>query len=67
MIYRQVLAAGYLTHFGWGCEAGHHCGWATIEAESEAQAMMAVPALVRKMARVIPLKWHSPEAFESIH
>ena len=42
-----VNAAGYLNHFDWGCMSGVHCGWATIEAENEAQARLAVPPLVR--------------------
>jgi hypothetical protein len=32
-----------------------HSGWAIIEAESEAQARLAVPPLVRKWARIIKL------------
>jgi hypothetical protein len=53
MLVDQVLAMGYLNHFDWGCEAGVHCGWAIIEAESEDQARLAVPPLIRKQARVI--------------
>src|SRR5262249_24954495 len=40
-------AQGYLTHFDWGCMNGVHTGWALIEADSEAEARLAVPPLVR--------------------
>jgi len=48
-----VNAAGYLHHFDWGCMSGVHCGWATIEADNEAQARLAVPPLVRGQALVV--------------
>jgi hypothetical protein len=54
-VLKDFLSAGYLTHFEWGCEAGHHYGWAMIEAENEAEARMAVPSLLRGKARVIEL------------
>ena len=66
MILSQVLAAGYLTHFGWGCEVDHHCAWAIIEAESETQALMVVPVLLRSKARAIQLKWYSLEDIKSM-
>lgn len=47
-----VNAAWYLNHFDWGYMGGVHCGWATIEAESETQARLPVPPLVRGQARV---------------
>jgi hypothetical protein len=48
-----VNVAGYLNHFDWGCMGGVHCGWATIEAENETQARLAVPPLVHGQARVV--------------
>jgi hypothetical protein len=51
----EIHAQGYLSNFDWGCKAGVHTGWAVIEAESEAQARMAVPPLVRGQAQVIRL------------
>ena len=67
MVLRQVLAVGYLTHFGWGCAVGEHCAWAIIEAENEAEALMMVPAFIRRKARAIQLKWYSREDLESKH
>ena len=55
MLVQEVYAMGYLHHFDWGCMDGVHSGWAIIEAESEAQARLAVPAIVRGKARVIKL------------
>lgn len=55
MLVQQVYAMGYLHHFDWGCKDGVHSGWAIIEAESVAQAHLAVPAIVRSKARVIKL------------
>jgi hypothetical protein len=55
MLVQQIYAMGYLNHFDWGCMDGVHSGWAIIEAESEAQARLAVPAIVRGKARVIKL------------
>jgi hypothetical protein len=55
MLVDQVYAMGYLYHFDWGCMDGVHCGWAIIEAESEAQARLAVPSLLRNKARVVRL------------
>lgn len=55
MLLDEIQAIGYLHHFDWGCESGVHDGWAIIEAETEAQARLAVPSLLRRSARVIKL------------
>lgn len=54
-LVQQVYAMGYLMNFDWGCKSGVHSGWAIIEAESEDQARLAVPPLVRSKARVVKL------------
>jgi hypothetical protein len=54
-LIKQINAQGYLWNFDWGCKAGTHNGWATIEAENEAQARLAVPPLVRSRARITKL------------
>ena len=64
---QQLKAMGYLHNFDWGCKAGVHVGWAIIEAESEAQARMAVPPLVRDQARILKLNKFSPEEVDSLH
>jgi hypothetical protein len=55
MLIDQIYAMGYLYHFDWGCMDGVHCGWAIVEAESEADARLSVPPMVRNKARVIKL------------
>jgi hypothetical protein len=62
-----INAAGYLHHFDWGCMGGVHCGWAIIEAESEAEARMAVPPLVRDHARVVKVVQFTPSMLEWMH
>ena len=46
-VIQLVNAQGYLTRFEWGCMNGVHTGWAVIDAENEAEAVLAVPPLVR--------------------
>jgi len=58
-IVKQVIAAGYATHFEWGCTAGTHKGWVILEAETEAQALLVVPAIVRSKAKVYRLNHFS--------
>jgi hypothetical protein len=67
LLIDQIQAMGYLYNFDWGCKAGIHCGWAIIEAESEEQAKLAVPPLVRGAARVIRLVKFSPDAAGEMH
>jgi len=67
LIVSQVHAMGYLHNFDWGCDAGVHCGWAILSADSEAEARLAVPMLVRKDARVIPIVKYSPDNVRDLH
>ena len=62
-----VVAAGHITHFDWGCESGEHTGWAVLEAENEAEALLSVPALLRNKARAILLTKFTPEIIQSFH
>lgn len=66
-LLQLVRAMGYLYNFDWGCNSGVHCGWAIVEAESEAHALMAVPPLVRSRARVVRLTRFSPEDVDRLH
>jgi hypothetical protein len=61
------LAAGYLTHFSWGCKAGDHTGYVIFEAGSREEALLAVPAFVRQKARVIELVRFDAEAVRAMH
>ena len=53
--FNEVVAAGYTTHFDWGCTDGDHTGWVTIEAENAKQALMVVPSFLRGNARAVKL------------
>ncbi len=52
-VVQLINAQGYLAHFDWGCPRGVHTGWAVIAAESEAEARLVLPPLVRGEARVV--------------
>lgn len=67
MALKETLAIGYLTHFDWGCKDGAHTGWAILEAEDKAQAMMSVPTFLRNQATVIQLTKFDPERVEAMH
>lgn len=64
---KDVLAAGYLSHFDWGCLDGDHRGWVVIEAASAQEAMMVVPASHRPRASVVKLTKFSREQIEKTH
>ena len=56
-----------LVQYDWGCMAGEHVGWATVEAGSESEARNMVPALVRNKARITQVRKFSPSEIESFH
>ncbi len=64
---KETLAIGYLTHFDWGCKDGAHTGWAILEAEDKAQAMMSVPTFLRGQALVVQLTRFDPAKVEAMH
>ena len=64
---KEVLAIGYLTHFDWGCKDGVHTGWAILEAEDKAEAMMSVPTFLRGQARVVQLTKYQAGMVEAMH
>jgi hypothetical protein len=64
---KQVMFAGYITHFDWGCMDGEHTGWVIIEADNAKEALMVVPSGQRSSARVIRLTKFSPADVEKMH
>lgn len=66
-VIQDTLAMGYLTHFDWGCKDAEHTGWAILEAENKAEALMVVPPLVRSHARAIQLSKFSPDEVRGWH
>lgn len=63
----QVLFAGYITHFDWGCRDGDHTGWVVIDAENAKEALMVVPAKQRHTARAVRLTKFSAADIEKMH
>ena len=64
---KQIEAAGYITHFDWGCMDGEHTGWAIIEADDAKEAMMVVPSGQRRNARAIKLVKFTTADVEKMH
>ncbi len=64
---KQVYAAGYLSHFYWGCKSGEHCGWIILDAENLNEALLVVPAFLRTKARAIELYQFNPTEVERLH
>ena len=64
---KQVEAAGYLTHFDWGCKDGEHTGWVILEAENANEAIMVVPTSQRRSARAVRLTKFSREEVTKQH
>lgn len=63
----EFVIHGHITHFEWGCESGVCTGWAFVDAESEEQALYAVPSLIRNKAKVIKLSKFTPEKIQEFH
>ena len=64
---QATFAMGYLHNFDWGCKAGVHTGWVTIEAEDEKQAILVVPPFLRNKARAVKLVKFSPDLVKEMH
>jgi hypothetical protein len=64
---KDVLAAGYITHFDWGCMDGDHTGWVVLEAESAKEALMVVPSSQRGTAKAVRLVKFAPKDVENMH
>ncbi len=60
-------ALGHITHYEWGCSFGIHTGWAIVEAESEMEALLTVPSLIRRKAKAIKLNSFTPETVLKLH
>ncbi len=63
----MIMAYGHITHFEWGCEAGTHSGWAIVEAESDQEAILMLPPLLRNVSRVVRLRKYTPEMIKKFH
>lgn len=59
--------AHYLTNAEWGCESGVHTAWIIVEAESDAEARLMVPPVIRNTTLVVKLNRFSPEEIRELH
>jgi hypothetical protein len=66
-VVEQFIFHGHVMNFDWGCEEGVHSGWAILESENEAMALLAVPPHLRSKSRAIKLTKFTPEKFQHIH
>jgi hypothetical protein len=66
-VVEQFIIYGHIYNFDWGCEAGVHTAWAVVEAETESEALMSVPARLRSKARAIRLNKFTPKTVEEQH
>jgi hypothetical protein len=68
-ILDSYLQAGahYLTHAEWGCKAGVHEEWRIIEAQDDASAVLMVPPILRKQAKVVGLNQFTPDDIRAMH
>ena len=64
---KQIESIGTITHFDWGCKDGEHTGWAIIEADTKAEAMLTVPTIQRRTAHVFKLTRFDPEDIRAMH
>jgi hypothetical protein len=62
-----IVAQGHITHFDWGCESGVHSGWVIVEADSEEEALLSVPSMIRNRAHAVRLTKFTPEIIKSFH
>ena len=63
-VIKLTLAIGYLTHFYWGCKSGDHIGYAMIDAESEKEALLSIPTVIRNKGRAIGIVQFDPKDVE---
>ncbi|HEY4612044.1 MAG TPA: hypothetical protein VII11_03590 [Bacteroidota bacterium] len=64
---KVIEAQGSITRWDWGCKDGEHCGWVIVEADTKAQALLAVPSIERHKARAVKLVRFTPEEVKAMH
>ena len=56
-----------LNKFDWGCKAGDHTGYVTIEKNSESEARDVLPSRLRDSSEVVKLNKFTMEDIKSFH
>ncbi len=59
--------AHYLTNADWGCLAGEHTAWITVEADDDYQARLMVPPVIRRTAQVTKLNRFTPQRIRDLY
>ncbi|MSQ11540.1 MAG: hypothetical protein EXR48_02405 [Dehalococcoidia bacterium] len=59
--------AHFLTNAEWGCMAGVHKAWIVVEAESDAEARLMVPPVIRNTVRLVKLNKFTPDMIRQLH
>ena len=62
-----VKGSDVLAGYGWGCMAGDHTGYATVEAGSEEEVRKTIPSFLAGKARVVKLNNFTPEQIREFH
>lgn len=65
----EVLAQGsdVLAGYEWGCAAGNHTGWVTVERDDESSARNTVPSFLLSKARIMATNKFTPDQIRSFH
>lgn len=58
---------GVLARYEWGCMAGDHTGYATVEAGSEQEVRKTIPSFLAGKTRVVKLNKFTPEQIREFH
>ncbi len=68
-VQTAFLEAGatFLTRADWGCKAGVHKAWITVEAKTDADARLMVPPIIRTSALLAKLNKFSPDEVRAFH
>ena len=68
-VQAAFLQAGahYLARADWGCKGGTHKAWITVETESDTDARLMVPPIIRTSALLVKLNKFTPEEVRAFH
>ena len=64
---KEFINQGYIHNFEWGCKDNVHKGYAIIEADNHAHALMSVPTLLRDKARAVELVRFGRRKEDTLH
>lgn len=56
-----------LEKFEFGCKAGEHTGWATVDASSRDEVLNMLPEKMREKSKVVEVTRFTPKQIESYH